>query len=67
MNETQRKAYLEDSSKCPFCQSYQIEGSSVEISNDRAYQTVSCNDCDKRWTDIYKLSDVEEVNHELQP
>jgi len=62
MNETQKKAYLNDSTKCPFCQSNQIEGSSVEISNNRAYQTVSCNDCDKRWSDIYTLSDVEELS-----
>ena len=61
LTEEQKKAYLKDSSKCPFCQSEQIEGGPVEIDGDTAWQKVSCLDCDKQWADIYRLADVEEV------
>jgi len=45
--------------KCPFCGSDEIEGSSVEVDSSSAWQEVGCNNCDSEWNDIYKLDDIE--------
>ncbi len=41
--------------KCPFCQSAEISGNSVEIDAGTASQEVSCGSCHKSWTDLYSL------------
>ena len=44
--------------KCPFCDSQDIEGGSVEIDSGRAYQKVSCHKCGKAWHDGYTLDSL---------
>ena len=61
LTKQQKKAYLKHSHKCPFCGSIDIEGGFCEINEGRAYQTVTCNDCSKSWSDCYELVDVEEI------
>ena len=57
----QKKAYLKDSSKCPFCGSDNIGGDGVEIGDNQAEQIVTCNDCEHSWRDIYVLKKVEGI------
>lgn len=38
-----------------------IEGTEVNIDMNYADQSISCLECGKYWTDIYKLVDVEEI------
>jgi len=40
---------------CPFCLSGNLDCGSVDIDGPEARQEVSCNDCDKEWTDTYEL------------
>lgn len=51
--------YLKNPGHCPFCNSYQIEGESVEIDGAEAWQEVSCQACEASWTDTYKLTSFE--------
>lgn len=52
-------AYLaENSTICPHCRSFHIQGSAVSIDGNLAQQNMSCNDCDAEWTDIYRLDRV---------
>lgn len=44
---------------CPFCDSTQIEGGSVEVNDGGAFQEVNCLDCESEWHDMYTLTDVE--------
>lgn len=47
---------------CPYCRSYDIEGQiGFEMSDTGITQNVECNNCHKKWTDIYRLVDVEEM------
>lgn len=62
MTYAQKKAYLKASHICPYCGSDQIEGQSVDIDENGASQEVSCISCKARWEDLYKLTDVREVN-----
>lgn len=41
--------------RCPFCHSNNIEAGTGEINAGDAFQKVVCNDCEKEWTDEYKL------------
>lgn len=47
-------------SLCPFCGSDNIEGYSVEIDGNTAWQDIGCNECDNEWRDVYKLDRFEE-------
>ena len=53
------KKYLEDSGRCPFCGSDNIEGGSLEVDGHQAWQEVTCLDCDGGWDDIYKLVGID--------
>ena len=44
---------------CPSCHSNDIEGGNVDIDNWGAWQPVSCLSCGSTWTDIYKLTGVQ--------
>ena len=63
IEEIARKKYVEENPfQCPFCGSANIT-TTGDIEGDglsSAWQSVVCNDCQKRWTDVYKLVDVEE-------
>ena len=51
------KEYAEaGDSMCPHCGSDQIEGASINIEGNKAYQDISCLDCEKEWTDVYTLT-----------
>lgn len=46
---------------CPFCGGPDIEGGSIEIEGQQAWQNVTCNnggDCEGEWTDTYELVSV---------
>lgn len=58
--------YLKASHACPNCGSENIEGGFVEISEGGATQDVHCNDCNKRWFDIYQLVDVDQYPDESE-
>ena len=53
-NKTQ-KEYLDSPSRCPHCDSDDIEGGHVTIDSGGASQTVSCLKCDSAWVDDYQL------------
>jgi transcription elongation factor Elf1 len=63
LTQAQVKAYLENSSSCPFCGESDIEGSSVEIDSGGAWQNIDCNNCGAKWQDVYTLTDII-VTHE---
>jgi len=46
--------------QCPFCGSEIIEGHSVELDQGYAVQSITCTACGKDWTDVYKLSRIDE-------
>lgn len=45
-----------DDSTCPKCGSTDIYGDIVTIDNGTAYQSVSCNECEAEWLNVYSLS-----------
>jgi len=62
ITKKQIEAYLKDSVHCPFCGSENIEAGQFDVSegDKSAWQNVWCNDCKKRWQDVYTLTSIEE-------
>lgn len=50
--------YLKNPTKCPFCQSDNIEGEEIETGGGEASQQMGCNDCGEEWVDGYRLVTV---------
>jgi len=46
---------------CPRCKSTDIEAMDLDQGEEHVMQGVSCKACKIQWTDIYSLTDVEEV------
>jgi len=57
----QKKEYLKDPHHCPYCKSDNISAGELEADGFQAWSNVVCNNCKKEWTDIYTLTDVEEL------
>lgn len=47
--------------QCPNCQSFVLDGQSVEIDGNEAGQHVVCTECEADWTDIYTLTRIIDV------
>ena len=55
------EAYLRSGGTfCPYCKGTAIQGGAVDIDNGIALQGMSCLDCDKSWTDVYRLVNIKE-------
>jgi len=62
MNEKQKKKYLKKRGMlCPYCESKDIMASGIETTDEVIYEGAWCRKCKKQWTDVYTLTDVEEV------
>ena len=56
------KEYLAKSGTiCPVCKGDNIEGSSIEVSCNYAFQEITCNDCYSSWVDHYELMGYDEL------
>ena len=41
---------------CPFCSANNITAHQFTAGGDWAYQSVTCDECEREWTDTYKLT-----------
>lgn len=59
LTKERRSAYIRGKGiQCPFCGLNCIAGGSVEIDGGVATQGVSCTECNREWTDVYRLVDI---------
>lgn len=56
----QKAAYLAASSRCPYCQSSDVEGDRHDYAGDEVAQNIHCNDCGREWVDVYRLAEVDD-------
>lgn len=51
--------YIESGgANCPWCESDQIEGGSIEVDGEIASQNMTCNACDEKWVDNLRRSSI---------
>lgn len=61
MTKKQKKDYLKDSTRCPYCHSDNIASDNIQADGIMVYSNVECSDCGKSWSDIFTLTNVEET------
>jgi len=67
LTDTERVRYLlNGGSRCPYCESGNIGADGpIELTEScEGFLNVYCEDCKKRWRDIYRLHDVEDVEND---
>jgi hypothetical protein len=47
--------------RCPRCKGEDIIGGFIETDSGKAYQIMSCPDCETQWTDVYHLVRIRET------
>lgn len=62
LTEQQKTEYLNCSSQCPVCHSDDICAERIEADGESAFGEVECNECGKRWRDVYTLTSVEDAD-----
>jgi len=56
VQDSAQKRYVRfKGTRCPFCDSTDIVGQSVNIDGGGASQEVGCSACDREWIDLYQL------------
>lgn len=62
---TWKRKYLEsEGQRCPFCGEVNLEGSKQERDYDYISVNMHCTGCDRRWIDVYTLSDIQVLPRE---
>lgn len=60
LTDEMRKEYLENfGTRCPFCDSENIESFDWDYGTGEVWSRVRCNDCKEKWVDVYRLIRVE--------
>lgn len=59
LTQEQADKYLKNGGvRCPYCNSDDISGDSVEVDIGSASQEMFCHDCNATWNDLYTLSGI---------
>ncbi len=66
LTDDQKTKYLTSPYLCPYCGSDDISLGKVTTDINRALQNISCRQCKKRWTNIYKLAQMEEDEWDMR-
>ena len=65
MNYKQKDYYIRHKGvRCPFCHGNNLSCNSIFGDGEEATQDIKCLECGKVWTDIYTLTDVEEIQED---
>lgn len=60
------KYNLSGGDHCPYCGSQHIDCGSFERCSDKVYQPNNCEDCGRRWDDVYSWGGIQEISKEWQ-
>lgn len=57
-----QKEYINKPNNCPSCNSNEISSQIAENYDNQIQQIVECNNCDRKWYDIYELTSYELID-----
>ena len=61
LSEKQKRDYVADPSHCPFCDSDGISYGDDYYDGPRLTVRLTCEDCDKKWYEVFELKTIEEI------
>lgn len=61
LSEDKQKEYLEHPSRCPVCNSGELEGGSYQGDGNHIFQNIHCLNCGALWDDVYTLTGIDDV------
>lgn len=61
LDEQTKQRYVRRPFFCPFCEGSEITGHQAEFDSDYAWRSVTCDECDAEWHDIYEIVGIEPV------
>lgn len=61
LTEKQKRAYINNYGKCPYCGSWELDGDSYDADGNLIVQQIHCLACQRYWNDVYTLTGIEEV------
>ncbi|WP_139117626.1 hypothetical protein [Endozoicomonas atrinae] len=60
MNDQQKKEYIANRGRyCPYCGSSELSVIAGDYHSTGQYYNAECDDCHKKWCEVYTLTDVE--------
>lgn len=60
--QTNQEYIDQGGTKCPYCNSYDIEGQEINIDAGSVWQDVICHQCGQEWQDTYTLTGFASTN-----
>lgn len=60
LTQAAKRNYIDSPRHCPYCESNNLSFGSFEAEETVATSQVSCQDCGRSWTDVYRLKDIYE-------
>jgi hypothetical protein len=60
LTKADKKAYVNKPNHCPYCESDDIHAGDHDFEDEFCMVYVTCLDCHKIWTDVYKLVCISE-------
>ena len=62
LTKDEEAAYIEAPHTCPFCRSEELDATDSSITaSGEVHQPVKCFGCRRKWTDVYVLARIEDV------
>ena len=62
LTEKRKQQYINETpNTCPFCESENINAGESDWSDSVAYRNIVCADCEKEWTEEFKMVDIQEL------
>lgn len=61
MPTVSQSQYISNSNVCPHCGQKNLDGDSMQVDSNIAWQSIWCEDCGLTWIDEYKLTGLSEV------
>ena len=61
LNEEQKREYVKDPGRCPFCSSENIHDDDYGWGAVQMWMVVRCGDCDNEWREWYAIKAIEDI------
>lgn len=65
LEQVNKESYVKSPNSCPYCGDEDIVAFKFTPDDNQAWRPVFCLTCRKEWHEIYTITDIEEINHDI--